>query len=113
MITCNVVSPQVMWFKKIRTSILWSFIISIVVNVGMWFERFDIIVINLSRGHLPSTWTMFEPTFVDVGIFMGTVGFFFVLFLLYARTFPVVAQAEVKSILKSSGDNYKRERDNK
>ena len=86
---------------------------AIIINIGMWFERFDIIVINLSRGHLPSTWTMFEPTFVDIGIFMGTIGFFFVLFLLYARTFPVVAQAEVKSILKSSGDNFKRERDNK
>ena len=74
----------------------------------MWFERFDIIVINLSRGHLPSTWTQFSPTFVDVSIYLGTIGFFFVLFLLYARTFPVVAQAEIKSILKSSGSNYKR-----
>ena len=79
----------------------------------MWFERFDIIVINLSRGHLPSTWAQFSPTFVDVGIYLGTIGFFFVLFLLYARTFPVVAQAEVKSILKASGDGYKRARDNK
>jgi molybdopterin-containing oxidoreductase family membrane subunit len=78
----------------------------------MWFERFDIIVIDLSRGHLPSSWTMFSPTFVDVGIFIGTIGFFFVLFLLYARTFPVIAQAELKSILKSSGDNYKKLREN-
>jgi molybdopterin-containing oxidoreductase family membrane subunit len=86
---------------------------SIIINIGMWFERFDIIVINLSRGHLPSTWTQFEPTFVDIGIYVGTIGFFFVLFLLYARTFPVVAQAEVKSILKSSGDGFKRARDSK
>jgi len=78
----------------------------------MWFERFDIIVMSLSRGHLPSTWTMFSPTFVDVAIFIGTIGFFFVLFLLYARTFPVIAQAELKSILKSSGENYKKLRDN-
>ena len=84
---------------------------SIVINIGMWFERFDIIVINLSRGHLPSTWTAFEPTFVDIGIFIGTVGFFFLLFLLYARTFPVIAQAEVKTILKSSGERYKRIRE--
>ncbi|MDG1571024.1 polysulfide reductase NrfD [Robiginitalea sp. M366] len=111
MMTCNVVSPQVMWFKKIRTSIMVSFIISIVVNIGMWFERFVIIVTSLHRDYLPSSWTMFSPTFVDIGIFIGTIGFFFVLFLLYARTFPVIAQAEVKSILKSSGERYKKLRD--
>ena len=73
----------------------------------MWFERFVIIVTSLHRDYLPSSWTMFSPTFVDIGIFIGTIGFFFVLFLLYSRTFPVIAQAEVKSILKSSGDQYK------
>jgi molybdopterin-containing oxidoreductase family membrane subunit len=111
MMSCNVVSPQIMWFKKIRTSIVISFIISIVVNVGMWFERFVIIVTSLHRDYLPSSWTMFSPTFVDIGIFIGTIGFFFVLFLLYSRTFPVIAQAEVKSILKSSGARYKALRD--
>ncbi|WP_372944588.1 NrfD/PsrC family molybdoenzyme membrane anchor subunit [Muriicola sp.] len=111
MMSCNVVSPQVMWFKKIRTSIVISFVISIVVNIGMWFERFVIIVTSLHRDYLPSSWTMFSPTFVDIGIFIGTIGFFFVLFLLYARTFPVIAQAEVKSILKSSGSKYKTLRD--
>ena len=100
-----------MWFNKLRTSIIFSFVISIVVNIGMWFERFVIIVTSLHRDYLPSSWTMFEPSFVDVGIFLGTIGFFFVLFLLYARTFPVIAQAEVKTILKSSGDNYKKIRD--
>ncbi len=107
MMTCNVFSPQFMWFKKLRTSIMFSFFISIVVNIGMWFERFVIIVTSLHRDYLPSSWTMFSPTFVDVGIFIGTIGFFFVLFLLYARSFPVIAQAEVKTILKSSGDKYK------
>jgi len=111
MMTCNVITPQVMWFKKIRTSIMASFIISIIVNIGMWFERFVIIVTSLHRDYLPSSWTMFSPTFVDIGIFIGTIGFFFVLFLLYARTFPVIAQAEVKTILKSSGDRYKKLRD--
>jgi predicted flap endonuclease-1-like 5' DNA nuclease/Ni/Fe-hydrogenase subunit HybB-like protein len=107
MMTCNVFSPQFMWFKKLRTSIMFSFFISIVVNIGMWFERFVIIVTSLHRDYLPSSWTMFSPTFVDIGIFIGTIGFFFVLFLLYARTFPVIAQAEVKSILKSSGSKFK------
>jgi molybdopterin-containing oxidoreductase family membrane subunit len=111
MMTCNVFSPQFMWIKKLRRSILFSFIISIVVNIGMWFERFVIIVTSLHRDYLPSSWTMFSPTFVDIGIFIGTIGFFFVLFLLYARTFPVIAQAEVKSILKASGDKYKKTND--
>ena len=111
MMSCNVFSPQFMWFKKLRTSIMFSFFISIVVNVGMWFERFVIIVTSLHRDYLPSSWTMFSPTFVDIGIFIGTIGFFFVLFLLYSRTFPVIAQAEVKTILKSSGERYKRLRD--
>ncbi|SCY75142.1 NrfD/PsrC family molybdoenzyme membrane anchor subunit [Flavobacterium caeni] len=111
MMTCNVFSPQFMWFKKLRTSIMFSFVISIVVNIGMWFERFVIIVTSLHRDYLPSSWTMFSPTFVDIGIFIGTIGFFFVLFLLYSRTFPVIAQAEVKTILKTSGENYKRERE--
>lgn len=111
MMTCNVFSPQFMWFKKLRTSIMFSFFISIVVNIGMWFERFVIIVTSLHRDYLPSSWTMFSPTFVDIGIFIGTIGFFFVLFLLYARTFPVIAQAEVKTILKSSGEKYKKLRE--
>ena len=97
--------------KRLRTSIMFSFGISIVVNIGMWFERFVIIVTSLHRDYLPSSWTMFSPTFVDIGIFIGTIGFFFVLFLLYARTFPVIAQAEVKTILKSSGEKYKKLRD--
>jgi molybdopterin-containing oxidoreductase family membrane subunit len=111
MMTCNVFSPQFMWFKKLRTSIMFSFIISIVVNIGMWFERFVIIVTSLHRDYLPSSWTMFSPTFVDIGIFIGTIGFFFVLFLLYSRSFPVIAQAEVKTILKSTGENYIKERE--
>ncbi|MCB0469494.1 MAG: hypothetical protein KDC51_02455, partial [Flavobacteriaceae bacterium] len=73
MMSCNVFSPQFMWFKKLRTSIMFSFFISIVVNVGMWFERFVIIVTSLHRDYLPSSWTMFSPTFVDIGIFIGTI----------------------------------------
>ncbi|MCP4977635.1 MAG: polysulfide reductase NrfD [Maribacter sp.] len=111
MMSCNVFSPQFMWFKKLRTSIMFSFFISIIVNIGMWFERFVIIVTSLHRDYLPSSWSMFSPTFIDIGTFIGTLGFFFVLFLLYARTFPVIAQAEVKTILKSSGEKYKKLRE--
>ena len=107
MMSCNVMIPQLYWIRKIRTSFIATFILSIFVNIGMWFERFVIIVTSLHRDFLPSAWTMFSPTFVDAGIFLGTIGFFFTLFLLYSRTFPVVAQAELKTILKSSGSEFK------
>lgn len=108
LIFCNVLIPASLWIKKFRRNFLWTFIVSIVINIGMWFERFDIIVINLSRDYLPSSWTMFQPSFVDVGIFIGTIGFFSVLYLLYARTFPVIAQAELKTIIKTSSEGYKK-----
>ena len=106
MMTCNVVTPQLFWSKKIRNSFVASFIISIFVNIGMWFERFVIIVTSLHRDYLPSSWTMFHPTFVDIGLYIGTIGIFFTLFLLFARVFPVIAQAETKSILKEAGSQY-------
>ncbi len=110
LIFCNMIFPITLWWKSLRRNVMWTFILSIIINIGMWFERFDIIVLCLSKGRTPSTWAMFSPTFVDVGIFIGTIGFFFVLFLLYSRSFPVIAQAEVKSILKLSGDRYKNMR---
>lgn len=108
MMTCNVISPQLFWFKKLRTNLVFTFVLSIVVNIGMWFERFVIIVPTLCRTYLPSTWNTYSPTFIDVGIFVGTIGMFFTLFLLYSRTFPVIAQAELKSILKASGEEHKK-----
>lgn len=108
MMTCNVITPQLFWFKKVRTSLIASFILSIFVNIGMWFERFVIIVTSLHRDYIPSSWSMFHPTFVDIGIFLGTIGIFFTLFLLFSRFFPVLALNELKSILKSSGENYKK-----
>ena len=98
MIICNIVLPQLLWFKKLQRSITFSVCVALVVCVGMWFERFVIIVTSLHRGYLPSSWTMFSPTWVDIGIFVGTLGFFFLLFLLYARSFPMIAQAEVKGV---------------
>ncbi len=102
MMTCNVISPQLFWFKKIRTSIVATFILSIVVNIGMWFERFVIIVTSLHRDYLPSSWVMFYPTWADVGVYLFTFGLFFTCFLLFAKFFPVINMAEVKSIVKSS-----------
>lgn len=107
MMTCNVLSPQLFWFKKIRTSIAATFILSIIVNIGMWFERFVIIVTSLHRDYLPSSWAYFRPTTVDMGTYLFTFGVFFTLFLLFAKFFPVINMAEVKSILKSSSERKK------
>lgn len=104
MMTCNVISPQLFWIKKIRTSLVATFVLSIVVNIGMWFERFVIIVTSLHRDYLPSSWSMFYPTMYDVGQYLLTFGFFFTAFLLFAKFFPVINMAEVKSILKSSSE---------
>ena len=107
MMTCNVVSPQLFWFKPIRTSIAASFVLSIVVNIGMWFERFVIIVTSLHRDYLPSSWAMFHPTLYDMGVYLFTFGFFFTAFFLFAKFFPVINIAEVKSILKTDSEKRK------
>jgi molybdopterin-containing oxidoreductase family membrane subunit len=109
MMLCNVVSPQLFWSKKLRTSIFWTFFISIVVNIGMWFERFVIIVTSLHRDYLPSSWSMFSPTWVDIGFYLGTFGLFFTLYLLFAKYFPVIAVAEIKHVLKATGNTPSRE----
>jgi molybdopterin-containing oxidoreductase family membrane subunit len=101
MMTCNVLSPQLFWFKKFRRSIFVSFVMSIFVNIGMWFERFVIIVTSLHKDFLVSSWNYFTPTWVDMAIFVGSLGLFFTLFLIFARTFPVIAIAEVKAIFSS------------
>jgi len=106
MMTCNVITPQLFWIKKIRTSVMATFVISIFVNIGMWFERFVIIVTSLHRDYLPSSWTMYSPTFIEVGIFVGTIGLFFTCFLIFSRVFPVIALSELKTVLKSTGHQY-------
>lgn len=97
MFSCNVIFPQLFWFKKIRRSIPLMMIICVLVNVGMWFERFVITVTSLSRDFLPSSWGYFTPTLVDVCTFIGSFGLFFTLFLLFCRWLPMVAIAEVKA----------------
>lgn len=99
MMTCNVISPQLFWVKKWRRSPNFIFIMSIIVNIGMWFERFVIIVTSLHRDYLPSSWVMYSPSWVEIGIFVGTFGLFFTLFFLFAKFLPVINMAEVKTIL--------------
>jgi Ni/Fe-hydrogenase subunit HybB-like protein/predicted flap endonuclease-1-like 5' DNA nuclease len=106
MMTCNVLSPQFFWSKSLRRNIWFTFMLSIFVNIGMWFERFVIIATTLARDYLPSSWSWYTPTWVEIGIYLGTLGLFFTLYLLFTRVAPVVAAAEIKSILKSAGNQY-------
>ncbi len=103
MIVCNVVVPQLFWFKKCRTTPWMMFAIAVLVNVGMWFERFVIIVTSLGRDFLPSSWGAFAPTEIDILMLLGSFGLFFTLFLLFCRYLPMVAMAEMKQVLPHDG----------
>lgn len=106
MMACNVISPQIFWSKKLRKNISITFAMSIFINIGMWFERFVIISTTLARDYLPSSWSYYSATWVEVGLFIGTLGLFSTCFLAFTRLAPVVAIAEIKSILKNAGDQY-------
>lgn len=99
MVFCNIVMPQFLWSKRMRTSLVGLWIVAMFVNVGMWFERFVIIVTSLNRDFLPSSWGAYWPSWVDVCMLAGSFGLFFTLFLLFIRFGPVVAMAEVKSVM--------------
>lgn len=96
LITCNGIIPQLIWFRKVRTSIPALFIISIFISIGMWLERFVIIVTSLSQEYVPAMWSVYKPTIVDMGILFGTIGFFCVLFLLFIRFVPSISIAEMR-----------------
>ena len=106
MVSCNVISPQLFWFKKLRTSIPVMFVVSIFVNIGMWFERFVITVTSLHRDFLPSSWGYYTPTFVDVLTFVGSFGLFFTLFLLFLKFLPMISIAEVKTVLPQADPHH-------
>ena len=108
MMFCNVVSPQLFWSEKLRRNVTFTFFMSVLINVGMWFERFVIIVTSIYRDFLPSSWsTYYSPTVWEIGFYLGTFGLFFTCYFLFAKYFPVIALAEVKAILKTSGESYK------
>ncbi|MGA3244345.1 MAG: NrfD/PsrC family molybdoenzyme membrane anchor subunit [Bacteroidota bacterium] len=106
MVSCNVIFPQLFWFKKIRRSIPFMFVIGILVNVGMWFERFVIIVTSLSRDFLPSSWGHYIPTMYDIGILLGSFGLFFTLILIFVRILPVVSISEVKAVVEGGQPSH-------
>ncbi len=112
MMFCNVVSPQLFWSRKLRRNITFTFFMSVIVNIGMWFERFVIIVTSISRDYLPSSWSYYySPSIWEIGFYMGTFGLFFTCFFLFSKYFPVIAVAEIKYVLKTSGENYKAKMD--
>jgi Ni/Fe-hydrogenase subunit HybB-like protein len=98
MLFCNVLVPQILWSRRARTSLWTMWLVSVLVNVGMWAERFVIIVVSLHRDFLPSAWGEFSPTWVDLTLFVGTIGLFSTLFLLFMKLVPAVAVSEVKEL---------------
>ena len=102
MVLCNVLVPQLLWFKKIRRSVLLMYPIVLLVNVGMWFERFVIVVTSLHRDFLPANWDYYKPTLVDIGLLLGSFGIFLTLMLLFCRFLPTIAATELKVILSES-----------
>jgi molybdopterin-containing oxidoreductase family membrane subunit len=107
MISCNVISPQIFWFKWARNNMVVLFIASIFVNIGMWFERFVIVASSLHRDFLPSAWDYYTPTFWDFAALLGSFGLFFTMFCLFVRFMPMVAMAEVKGVLPQSDPHYR------
>ncbi len=98
MISCNVLVPLLLWFRRVRTNLAAVFLISLLINVGMWFERFVIIVTSLHRDFLPANWASYRPTMIEVATLLGSFGLFFTCFLIFCRILPVIAMAEVKGV---------------
>ena len=107
MVICNVVIPQFLWIRKIRRSALLMYPVVILINVGMWFERFVIVVTSLHRDYLPSSWDYFAPTWLDVGLLVGSIGLFLTLMLLFCRFLPTIATAELKAVLPAAQPSYR------
>ena len=106
MVSCNVLIPQFFWFKWCRTTPWFMVIICIFVNIGMWFERFVITITSLCRDFVPSSWAYFHPTMIDIMMLIGSFGLFFTLFTLFCRFLPVIAMAEIKSIMPHGEDHH-------
>ncbi len=98
MVFCNIVVPQVFWFKRFRTNLVVAWVASLLINVGMWCERFNIVVTSLHRDFLPASWGTYAPTWVDITLFTGTIGLFSTLFLLFLKFVPAVAVQEIKEL---------------
>jgi len=101
LILCNIVVPQLLWIRYFRTNMFWLFFVCQFINVGMWLERFIIVVTSLHRDYMPSSWDMFHPTIWDITIYVGTIGLFTVLFFLFIRGLPMISLHEIRTLLVS------------
>jgi hypothetical protein len=99
LILCNFLVPQVLWFRRFRRSVFWLFVCAMFINVGMWLERFVIIVTSLHRDFLPSSWEMYSPTTWDFMTFFGTIGLFVTLMFLFVRVLPLISIFEMRTLL--------------
>jgi len=104
LIACNIVTPQFLWFRKIRAKVGALFAIAMVVNLGMWLERFVIVVTSLHRDFLPSSWGMYYPTRWDIATFVGTIGLFLTLFYLFIRFLPMISIVEMRSLVEETNE---------
>ena len=102
LILCNIAIPQALWFRRVRSNVRVLFIIALVVNIGMWLERFIIVVTSLHRDFLPSAWGDYAPTFWDWSTFVGTIGLFVSLLFLFLRFLPMISIAEMRAILPAA-----------
>jgi hypothetical protein len=99
LVLTNILIPQLLWFRRVRQSVGILFLISMSINVGMWLERFVIVVTSLHRDFMPSSWGMYYPTIWDIGMFIGTLGFFLTMMLLFVRGLPAISIAEMRLLL--------------
>ena len=98
MIISNAIVPQIFWFKKMRTNVPLVFVVSVIINIGMWFERYVIIITGLSREYNPAVWGLYTPSWAELTILAGSFGFFAMFFVIFLKLFPVIAIAEVKEL---------------
>ncbi len=98
MIVCNALIPQLFWIRKVRRNWIWLLVVSLSINIGMWLERYNIVVTSLSKDFLPSNWVSYSPTIIDLGVFVGTIGLFACGVLLFMRYIPMMAISELKSV---------------
>ncbi len=106
LILCNIITPQLLWFQKIRTNVAILFIMSLVINTGMWLERFVIVVISLSRDFMPSAWGRYSATVWDYATFVGTLGLFTMLLFLFVRVLPAISIAEMRELVHQTSEEH-------
>jgi Ni/Fe-hydrogenase subunit HybB-like protein len=107
LILCNILTPQLLWFQKVRTNVAMLFIMSIIINTGMWLERFVIVVISLTRDFMPSAWGRYSATFWDYATFVGTLGLFTMLLFLFVRVLPAISIAEMRELVAETSEEHK------